>query len=503
MAGFFGGNRARQARRLLNTRGTIYSVTELVARIRDVLETGFANIILEGEIGSFTVPRSGHYYFSLKDANAQIQAVMFRMQNRLLRFTPEDGMVVMVRGRVSCYPPRGTLQIIIDYMEPKGAGALAAAFEQRKLELAARGYFDPERKKSLPELPWTIGIVTSPTGAALYDALHIALTRNPHLHVLIAPTLVQGDTAPDNIADAIAHLVDDGRSEIILLIRGGGSAEDLWAFNELQVAEAIFHCPIPIVAGIGHEVDFTIADFCADVRAATPTAAAETAVPRIAEILQNVALFEHRLLKAYANSVARPKERFRHLAHRLITRGVPVRLPAQRLDELSGRISRAFDDVRRDHQRKVDRLAERLASSMQGRGKNARAELESLRQRLHRVQPEKLHRDQKRTLDRTQLRLNRSMAHYLARTRQHLDRTTALVQAFSPFEILGRGYSIVRKTDDGSLVRQANQVRLDESLDLILARGELGVSVRKIKKETLRSKHLESTGGPSTQGKRS
>ena len=475
------------------------SVTELVAQIRDLLESGFADVYVEGEIVNFARPGSGHYYFTLKDKNSQMRTVMFKMQNRLMRFVPEDGMVVVARGRVSCYPPRGSLQMIVDYMEPKGAGALAAAFEQRKRDLAAKGYFDPKRKKPLPDLPACVGLVTSPTGAALYDALRVAFSRHPNLHVILSPTLVQGDEAAPKIAQAIGHLEKDGRSDVILLIRGGGSAEDLWAFNEMPVVEAIHHCSIPIVTGIGHEIDFTLADFCADLRAPTPTAAAEVAVPRIADMLQDVQRLHNRLLGGYRNLLSRHMDKASHLSHRLRVRGLPTLLPAQKMDELTGRLHRASIRVFRSGTRRINdlsvrlrhapgelarlnrhlltRAAERLAAGKSMRFREAHFAVESLHRHLMAASPARLHRAQREGMNQLARRLGQAGKASVQSSRAKLENLDTLLGALSPLNVLGRGYSLTRNPADGMLIRSSTQVEVGQKLEILLKEGSVDVDV--------------------------
>ncbi|HAD04424.1 MAG: exodeoxyribonuclease VII large subunit [Desulfuromonadales bacterium GWD2_61_12] len=256
------------------------SVSRLNALLREMVEDNFVDVWVEGEISNFALPASGHFYFSLKDDTAQIKGVMFRPQNRILPFRPENGLQVVCRGRVTLYAQRGELQLVVEAMEPKGVGGLQLAFEQLKARLAAEGLFAPERKRPLPAFPRTVGVVTSASGAAIHDILTVLRQRAPGLRVLLAPVRVQGDGAAAEIAVAITNLNRSGLVDVMIVGRGGGSLEDLWAFNEESVARAIHASAIPVVAAVGHEIDVTIADFVADLRAPTPTAAAELLVRR-------------------------------------------------------------------------------------------------------------------------------------------------------------------------------------------------------------------------------
>lgn len=266
----------------------IYTVSDLTGEIRALLEDSFSGIWVEGEVSNFHHHSSGHIYFTLKDQESQIRAVMFRMQNRHLRFKPQDGLAVLVYGGLSVYERRGEYQIVVEYMEPKGLGALQLAFEQLKEKLQAEGLFDDTRKRPIPMLPRRIGVITSPVGAAIRDILHVLRRRFAGVDVLIAPVAVQGDQAAPEIVDALRELNRRGGLDVLILARGGGSIEDLWAFNEEVVARAIADSKIPVISAVGHEVDYTIADFVADLRAPTPSAAAELVIAKKDELAQRL-----------------------------------------------------------------------------------------------------------------------------------------------------------------------------------------------------------------------
>jgi exodeoxyribonuclease VII large subunit len=338
------------------------TVSELNDLIKGTLESQLDAIWVQGEISNFRVPPSGHCYFTLKDDQSQICAVMFRRQGRALRFTPENGMAVLCLGRVSLYSVRGDLQLYVEDMEAQGQGALFLAFEQLKKKLAAEGLFAPERKKPLPFLPRSIGIVTSDHGAALHDMLRILGDRYPDRRVLIRPVKVQGDGAAAEIAEGIADLNRFEEIDVMIVGRGGGSLEDLWAFNEEIVARAIARSKIPIVSAVGHEIDFTIADFVADQRAPTPTAAAEMIVRRKRDLLEQVQTIEQQLHRAMELELETARENFRSLLKRLADPGRKLRENQQRLDELTVDLLRRFHERLRQNRNRLAEIAGRLSA---------------------------------------------------------------------------------------------------------------------------------------------
>ena len=338
------------------------TVSELNDLVKTTLESHLDAVWVQGEISNFRVPPSGHFYFTLKDDKNQIGAVMFRRHGMSLRFTPENGMAVLCFGRVSLYSVRGDLQLYVDDMEPQGQGALFLAFEQLKKRLAAEGCFAPERKKTLPFLPRSIGIVTSGRGAALHDMLRIIGDRYPDRRVVIRPVKVQGDGAANEIAQGIADLNCFAGVDVIIVGRGGGSLEDLWAFNEEIVARAICASNIPVVSAVGHEVDFTIADFAADERAPTPTAAAEMVVPRKADLLEQLGMIELQLTKNIEFKLENARENLRALVRRLADPGRKLRDNQQRLDELTVDLLRRFQERVRQSKNLLAELAGRLSA---------------------------------------------------------------------------------------------------------------------------------------------
>jgi len=340
----------------------VYTVSALTTEVKAVLEDGFSAIWVEGELSNFKHHTSGHMYFSLKDAEAQIRAVMFRGSNRLLKFTPKDGMAVLVFGTVTVYERRGEYQINVEFMEPKGIGALQLAFEQLKAKLDAEGLFDISRKRPLPRLPRKVGIITSPTGAVIRDMLTVIGRRFPGLAILIHPVQVQGETAAAEIAAALATLAQRADLDVLIVARGGGSLEDLWAFNEEVVARAIAKSPIPVISAVGHETDVTIADFVADVRAPTPSAAAELVVAQRDELRQRVDDLMGRALMATQNGLATRRARVRMLGRHLVVLNpvARVRGQAERLGGLAQRLHAWWAAARMIRQERLNVLAGKL-----------------------------------------------------------------------------------------------------------------------------------------------
>ena len=333
---------------------TILTVSELNRIVKGTLEKELNPFWVVGEISNFRVPPSGHFYFTLKDDNSQLAAVAFRSRVQGLSFQPENGMEVLCFGRISLYPVRGDLQLYVEAIEPRGQGALYLAFEQLKKRLWEEGLFDEERKRPLPVLPRSIGIVTSLRGAALRDMLRILGDRFPHRRVVVRPVKVQGEGAALEIAEGIKEIAEFGEVEVLIVGRGGGSLEDLWAFNEEAVARAIFAAPVPIISAVGHEVDYTIADFVADHRAPTPTAAAEMVVPRKSELVAQIVGLEARQLRALRGDLSVRRERWERLARRLVDPTRRLRENQVRLDDLSLSLVRRFQNT-------LDRFKDRLA----------------------------------------------------------------------------------------------------------------------------------------------
>ncbi len=433
------------------------TVSELTDRIQGVLETEFLDVWVEGEISNLKLATSGHWYFSLKDEQAQLAAVVWRNDTRLVRFRPKDGMKVLARGQLRVYAPRGAYQLSVQVLEPLGKGSLQQAYEELKQKLEQEGLFDPARKRPLPMLPRRIGVVTSPTGAVLRDILRVLRSRYADLEVLVYPALVQGDGAAAEIAQGIRALNRLGGLDVILLARGGGSLEDLWAFNEESVARAIAASAIPTISAVGHETDFTIADFVADLRAATPSAAAERVVQAKEELQARVRALDERRDGALRLRLARVRARVEAAAaHRVFAaeRG-RLRNLAQRTDELARRsetgLLRALERGRA-HER---RLRERLEAFRLDR------QLAARRERLERQ------RDRLAVLFRAETE----------RRRSRLGRLAASLDGLSPLSVLGRGYALVFREAGERLVREASEVETGEALRIRLHKGALRATI--------------------------
>jgi exodeoxyribonuclease VII large subunit len=435
----------------------IYSVADLSLEIRNLLERQFPDVWVTGEVSNFRAAGSGHLYFTLKDATAQIRAVCFRNQARYLKFKPQDGLAVIARGRLSVYEARGEYQLYVEFLEPAGMGALQLAFDQLKQRLAAEGLFDAARKKPLPALPRTIGVVTSPTGAVIRDILRVLHRRFSNLNVQVYPVKVQGEGAAKEIAQGVEHFHRKAPVDVIIVARGGGSLEDLWAFNEEVVARAIAASSIPVISAVGHETDFTIADFVADLRAPTPSAAAELVVRRKQDF------------------VAEIDARRKHL-----TQTVRLKVSEARhaLTEFS--MHRAFQT-----------LATRIAERAQRVDENVTAVERWMRARLHALRQEwlrassgvvrydfrRLLRLKSGALEEREQRLQNDYRGYLLDQRNRLAQLESVLKERNPRTILQRGYSITRDAE-GRILRDAAHVAIGASVTVHLARGELAALVQ-------------------------
>ncbi len=462
-----------------------------------LLERGFGSLWLEAEVSNFARPSSGHWYFSLKDAAAQVRCAMFRQRNMLCTFTARDGQKVLVRARIGLYEPRGEYQLIIDHMEDAGQGALKRQFEELSTRLRLEGLFAADRKRPLPGLPRRIGVITSPTGAAVRDILHVLARRFPAAAVLIYPVPVQGTSAAGEIVAALETAGRRAECEVLILARGGGSLEDLWAFNDEKLARAIVASPIPVITGIGHEIDFTIADFAADVRAPTPSAAAEMVVPDAEEWRNAFSQFDVRLRRGIRRRLDEHGERLRWLRGRLSQGGPGARLGAlaQRLDELEQSLVRALRRRFQEHRERLRWLSGRASMvSPSGRLMQQRLRLENLDQRLYRAWRQVVHvrraaqSDRQRRLwqaspvarvreaaARHAALLARLRAAGLEQTRRARERLLPLVRtlsAVSPLATLQRGYAIV-SLEGGGILRNADDAKPGTLIEARLAHGRL------------------------------
>ena len=433
----------------------VYTVSRLNLDARAILEEAFSTVWIEGEISNLARPRSGHMYFTLKDERCQVRCAMFRMYNRTLSFPPEDGMQVLAHARVSLYPERGEFQLIVQYMEEAGAGALRRAFDALKNRLGAEGLFDAGHKLPLPVLPRCIGVITSPTGAAVRDVLSVLGRRFPAVPVVIHPVPVQGAGAAEAIARMIDLACERSTCDVLVLARGGGSLEDLWAFNEEVVARAMHRASIPIVTGVGHEVDFTIADLVADLRAPTPSAAAESVVPDASEWAARYRGFEARLVAVMRRALAARRGEVRMLAKRLVHPRRRLFDHSQRLDTVTMRLSRAANAGLREHRARLSTLAARLARHAPDRTVQA-----------HRSRCEALLG-----------RLSRAVRAGFTGRRARLVALERALGAFGPQATLERGYSILLRDDARHAVRGAHEVQPGERLRARLARGALDLDV--------------------------
>ncbi|MEW6265983.1 MAG: exodeoxyribonuclease VII large subunit [Thermodesulfobacteriota bacterium] len=437
----------------------VLSVRELTERLELLIQTEFDLVWLIGEISNLRQPASGHYYFILKDESAQIRAVMFRNQQRYLGFQPSDGQEVLVRGRLSIYAPRGEYQIVADYMEPRGEGALRLAFEKLKARLAAEGLFDEARKRRLPFLPKKVALVTSPTGAAIRDFIRVAQRRFERAALFIYPVRVQGQGAAEDIVQALADLNRAGGGfDLIVLTRGGGSLEDLWAFNEEMVARAVFASSIPVVSAVGHEIDFTIADLVADLRAPTPSAAAELIFREERELRSHLKATWDRLGSILRGRLHLARERLAHLRTRL---GDPRRVmagPRLRLDEMA-------EDLIKEARAT---LAWRRQVVAAGAGRLAPLN-PKIRLAINRTSLAALNKDLVRTI-----RLSQSCR------RDSLARLAGRLGDLSPLAVLQRGYALARRRPDLKTVRSPEDVSVGQRVNLLLAGGELDVIVDEV-----------------------
>ena len=434
----------------------VYAVSRLVREARGILEGALPLIWVEGELSNLAMPASGHIYFTLKDKLAQVRCAMFKSRNRQLRFTPENGMQLLMRVRVTLYEERGEFQLVVEHMEQAGSGALQRAYEALKYRLSEQGLFDEQHKLSLPTIPSNIGIVSSPDGAAVHDILTVLKRRFPAANVIIYPVAVQGQESATQIADAI--LLADKRQECDVLIvgRGGGSLEDLWAFNDEKLAHVVFACTIPIISAVGHEIDFTIIDFVADVRAPTPSAAAEIAVPDRAEWLSQMGNYYHRLQLLMRHYLTCQVRHLNQLQKRLIHPGGQISQQMQRLDQLSEKLCRACRQI--------------IASKQQ--------RLIMWRMRLKRPQDSMAIHQVK--LGQMSKQLHYAIQHILRRHKEGLGEKIRMLKAVSPLNTLERGYSIATLDKTEKVLTSVDDVQLGQFINVRLQYGKLHCKVQDI-----------------------
>ena len=435
----------------------IYTVSELTSDIKDILEKTYPFIWIYGEISNFNVPASGHFYFTVKDEHAQINAVMFRNQNRNLKFEPEDGITITGLARISVYEPRGTYQIIFEYLEPKGTGAIQLAFEQLKKRLADEGLFDEKHKKPLPFLPGKISIITSPTGAVVHDILQIIDRRFSNLYLEIVPVKVQGYGAEDEIISAIEMINARCGSDVAILARGGGSLEDFHAFNSEDVARAVFASKIPLISAVGHETDFSITDFVADFRAPTPSAAAELAVPLKKDLSRRITDLSEGLSTRFLRYFGHLQTVLKGMSNRLVhpnRKIVDLRL---RTDDMLGRLNRAFKNIILQHHERLLWRIERLFSN------NPSIQIKTLKDKLN----------QKCGSIDIYMRI------IINNKRSILRELEEKLHTLSPEAILARGYSITRTIPDAAVIRDPQEVSVGQDLEVMVAGGAFICSVKR------------------------
>ena len=426
----------------------IFTVTQLNSEVNQLLKQSLPALWVEGELSNLVKASSGHYYFSLKDANAQLRCALFK--GRPLHFKPDNGQRVLALGSVGLYEPRGEYQFIVSQLEMAGIGPLQIQFDALKRKLYEEGLFAPEHKKPLPLIPSTIGVITSPTGAAIRDILNILRRRCPQIPVLIYPVLVQGQLAAEQIIKAIAQANHDQRCEVLILARGGGSIEDLWSFNEEPVARAIYNSTIPMVTGIGHEIDFTIADFVADRRAPTPSAAAELISPETDTWLNTINQWHIRLNRSWIRV---------------------LKTKTQLLDQLTKRLEQKNPDNQLQQKtQRLDELEQRLQAGMLRLLEHKQIALKQLNTRLITQSPNKFIVQSHQQVTQLHHQLERGMERYLDQHSARLQSLAGQLQALSPLNTLGRGYAIVRK-QDRTRVKSIEQVRKAELLTIQLSDG--------------------------------
>lgn len=439
----------------------VYQVSQLTRDIKAIMEAAFDSIWVEGEISNFRTVASGHSYFVLKDNKSQVRCVLFKGHRAGIKFQPEDGDQVLLFGRITVYDARGEYQIVTESMEPRGMGALQKAFEQLKIKLEKEGLFDEEQKKPLPEFPWKIGVVTSSTGAAVRDILNIIRRRNSKVSVLLCPAKVQGEGAVEEIVNAIQTLNQRKDVEVIIVGRGGGSLEDLWAFNEEPVARAIAASRIPVVSAVGHEIDFTISDFTADLRAPTPSAAAELTVPLLSDTLQEIGTLNNALI----NALQQKLQYYFDLLKRLMDRRFfhqPKEIfnpQMQRVDELQSRLLRGLEQNLFTHQQRLQDKIHRLFQASPAKT------IPHLKDNMAMLEKRMLH------IIQSQILLNKERFEGILKN----------LNAFNPLSILERGYSISSKDDKA--LKSTEGINPGDSIQVRLSRGKLDCTVKKIIEE--------------------
>jgi len=441
-----------------NQKRSVLSVSDLNREVKHLLESNVPLLWISGEISNFTVPSSGHWYFSLKDARAQVRCAMFRGRNRSVSFHPQNGREVLIRARVSLYEGRGEFQLIVEHMEEAGFGALMRQLEQLKAKLQAEGLFDNARKRTLPYLPSNIGIITSPTGAAIRDMIHVLGRRHPAAEIGLWPVAVQGQGAAQQIATAIENAGHSGRHDLLIVGRGGGSLEDLWPFNEEVVARALAACPIPTISAVGHETDTTVSDLAADLRAPTPSSAAEIASSNAAELFKQLENNSIRLYRALQHQM-------RHLQQQVMLQRNRLRHPREQLQNRA---------------QQLDHLEMRLFAAGQLQIQQRRSQLTSARRAFAHCQPHRRIQEKREHLQQAEAGLHRSTELRLKLSSDKLSHLAQLLHNVSPLAVLQRGYAIAMDTE-GKAIKDSSNLSTDQKVNIKLARGNFSAKIENIK----------------------
>lgn len=437
----------------------IYTVSRLNSEVRLTLELQFQQLWLVGEVSNFVAAASGHWYFSLKDQAAQVKVAMFKQANRYATVRPQNGQQVLIRARISVYEPRGEYQLLAEFIEPAGAGLLKQQFEQLKAKLAAEGLFAPERKRPLPANPRRVGVITSPTGAAVRDIITVLARRAPGIELIIYPCQVQGETAAAQLRNMLSSAIRRNEVDVLIIGRGGGSIEDLWCFNDEALARAVADCPIPIVSAVGHEIDFALTDFVADVRAATPSAAAELVSPDQSQYLTALTQLQQRLSRAIRRQLAQQQPRLLQLQQRL-----QQLHPQRRLEQ---------------QQQRLDELQLRLQRRMQQQLQTARRQHSYLQQSLQHLSPAKAIKQQQLQLQQLAKRLQQAQLQQLKQHKFNLIQLSKQLHTVSPLATLARGYSIAFDAQQ-QVVTRNSQLAPGDKVTVKLAEGAFEAEVKKL-----------------------
>lgn len=440
-----------------NNEPSIYSVEQLNIYIKQLIEGQIGVVWVKGEISNFKAHSSGHFYFSLKDSKSQITAVMFRGHNARLKFKPADGMEVLVRGRITVYEPRGNYQLMCDMMDPVGAGAMQKAFEQLKSKLKAEGLFETSRKKPIPTFPRHVAVVTSPTGAAIRDILNVLSRRAKGIRVTVVPTVVQGESAAPQICEALKKAYNLPDVDVIIVGRGGGSIEDMWCFNDESLARLISSSKVPVISAVGHEIDFTISDFVSDLRAPTPSAAAELVSRSVVELENKVKSFERILTLSFDKQRKYLSEKIASLSKRLVDPKRRLQDLGLRNDDLLNRLEFALIRLLNERKHRIELLREKIGN------------------------PEALIQKKKKDVEYFKIHMAKSLAFTMEKKNAHLKRLMALLDSMSPLKVVDRGYSIV--TIENDVVKVASQVNTGDIINIRLSQGSLTAVVETVKEQ--------------------